>query len=1253
MAVSVSDLTKLYLAYFGRPPDFDGIQFYTSPAHANLTIADVAAGFSASAESQALYGSSSLAGLINNIYLNIFGRAADVSGLQFWSDAINTGKVTPALAAYNILSGALLLNNLDAAVVLNKLAVATAWDQALNLPEEIVGYSGTAAAASARAFLSTVDGSPASLAAHSGAALDAAIAAAINSNAASLSYIASVSSPVVDEGNSGTTQLAFVIHLDHPAVGNVTVNYQTLITGTAIAGTDYIATAGTVTFANGQQDAVVNVTVNGDITVENNDTVVLQITGAQLSNGPVVGTGTITNDDVEPLLTQTIDNIVVQGTGPNTIKGVVDGTTPSNSTFSIGDHIVGNGATVLELDVAATGNGAFAFVDNVAAVNVIAGAAGPISFNAIEWHDVGSINLVAGVDGMTVNVSNLEEGAGLSIGASIAGQVFASYTTGMAFNLFNFGDGGAVYDAVNRDITVHINDNTVSAGAVIAASHDVVLGDVVIDGGANSALALLSISASGDVSINGHVSMSVGSGTSATDLLLIGASGDIDIVGNVVQIGGTSASALVTLSASGDVDIAGVNQTVGSGTSALDGITINAGGSVNAGVLTQVAQTGAVENINIVASGDISVDGIVQQGAASATANLTTSGDIDVGNVTQSATGFASLSISDSGSGTITVLDISQVAGTNAFIDIHGVSGDIDVGFIAQNFGGTSGTISVTSTTSGDISVDGISQIGSGTGANALAHIYGGTSGGDVSVGLNGGNVFQSVSGSGGFMSLSVVAHSSGNINVGDVTQIGGFSGSAFVGLYGSADVTVHDVNMHIGDASATAGDDIASFSLTASGDVSVHDVTVVAGVNENARVYISNSGTGDVTIHDVDVEIGGNTNTTTANTRQAGFFAYNLNTTGDLTINDVTMVVGATNTGTMSVSLDGTFNESLGNLAIHDIAVTLADKATFVMDIEATTTASTSATATNVVDVGDLTVGDIDVVMGTNASFSLSLDHSLFQSGSDIGGDVGDTNVGLISVSGGVGANVTIDVSVSNTVSYTTSGTAALVVKGGVGDVSFGGFDIVVDDGGSISVSVDIDADGAIGNVGLGDLKAQVGVSGTVANFDVSVSGSSVGDVTIGDISLIIGQSGSATDGIDVVVKATAGDLGNVTVGDISLADGESATNQTVSLTFTASGDIGDLSFGNVTMFNGVNGSMDGLRLNVTAGGDIGDFSMGDYTATAATSASFSTMFEVHLTADNIGDVTFGTSWRLSARTQRRIRAIPFRSRRLPTSAT
>ena len=53
MAVTSAQLQQLYLAYFGRPADFNGIAYYTSLT--NISIWDVSNSFSASPESQALY----------------------------------------------------------------------------------------------------------------------------------------------------------------------------------------------------------------------------------------------------------------------------------------------------------------------------------------------------------------------------------------------------------------------------------------------------------------------------------------------------------------------------------------------------------------------------------------------------------------------------------------------------------------------------------------------------------------------------------------------------------------------------------------------------------------------------------------------------------------------------------------------------------------------------------------------------------------------------------------------------------------------------------------------------------------------------------------------------------------------------------------------------------------------------------------------------------------------------------------------
>ena len=69
-------LNQAYLAYFGRPVDVNG-----ATAFASATNEQVQAAFYASAESQALYGTTVDANFINNVYLNVLGRAAEPAGI--------------------------------------------------------------------------------------------------------------------------------------------------------------------------------------------------------------------------------------------------------------------------------------------------------------------------------------------------------------------------------------------------------------------------------------------------------------------------------------------------------------------------------------------------------------------------------------------------------------------------------------------------------------------------------------------------------------------------------------------------------------------------------------------------------------------------------------------------------------------------------------------------------------------------------------------------------------------------------------------------------------------------------------------------------------------------------------------------------------------------------------------------------------------------------------------------------------------
>ncbi|WP_225008345.1 beta strand repeat-containing protein [Novosphingobium percolationis] len=108
----------------------------------------------------------------------------------------------------------------------------------------------------------------------------------------------SVNSVSVAEGNSGTKTLTFTVTLSSASVQTVTVDFAT-VDGTALAGSDYAATSGTLTFAPGELSKTVAVTVNGDLAVEANETFTLHLSNAV--NGTVAtadGTGTITNDDL-------------------------------------------------------------------------------------------------------------------------------------------------------------------------------------------------------------------------------------------------------------------------------------------------------------------------------------------------------------------------------------------------------------------------------------------------------------------------------------------------------------------------------------------------------------------------------------------------------------------------------------------------------------------------------------------------------------------------------------------------------------------------------------------------------------------------------------------------------------------------------------------------------------------------------------------------------------------------------------------
>jgi uncharacterized repeat protein (TIGR01451 family) len=108
----------------------------------------------------------------------------------------------------------------------------------------------------------------------------------------------SINDVSITEGNTGTRNLVFTVTLSKASGQNISVNYATA-NGMAVAGSDYVAKTGTLTFAPGSLlTRTVSIVINGDAAVEGNETLLILLSGAtNASISKARGVGTITNDD--------------------------------------------------------------------------------------------------------------------------------------------------------------------------------------------------------------------------------------------------------------------------------------------------------------------------------------------------------------------------------------------------------------------------------------------------------------------------------------------------------------------------------------------------------------------------------------------------------------------------------------------------------------------------------------------------------------------------------------------------------------------------------------------------------------------------------------------------------------------------------------------------------------------------------------------------------------------------------------------
>jgi Calx-beta domain-containing protein/Big-like domain-containing protein/VCBS repeat protein/FG-GAP repeat protein len=174
--------------------------------------------------------------------------------------------------------------------------------------------------------------------------------------------VVSVTDLSVAEGNAGVVDATFIVALSTPNSRTVSVSFATA-DATAIAGADYTAAAGTLTFAPGVTSQTVTVQVLGDVLDELSETFSLNLTNSiNAVIGRAKGIATIVDDDQPPSVTIS-DVIITEGTSPHSANVTLTLSQPSGQTVRV-KYATADGTAVAGSDYL-TRSGEIAFVPGV------------------------------------------------------------------------------------------------------------------------------------------------------------------------------------------------------------------------------------------------------------------------------------------------------------------------------------------------------------------------------------------------------------------------------------------------------------------------------------------------------------------------------------------------------------------------------------------------------------------------------------------------------------------------------------------------------------------------------------------------------------------------------------------------------------------------------------------------------------------------------------------------------------------------
>jgi hypothetical protein len=239
----------------------------------------------------------------------------------------------------------------------------------------------------------------------------------------------------VTEGNSGTTNATFTVTLSSASAGTVTVDYATA-DGTALAGSDYTASSGTLTFPPGTTTQTIQVPVLGDVLFEPDQAFTVNLaspTLAVVADGSA--TGTIVNDEGTPAISIS-DVSLAEGNGGATSFSFALTMSPASEAPVTVSYATADGTAVAGADYVA-GNGTASFSSGQASTSVVVGVVGDAVDELDEAFTVTLSNAVGAtiLDGTATGTIVNDDDPAISIADSSLKEGVAGDFDDMAFTV--------------------------------------------------------------------------------------------------------------------------------------------------------------------------------------------------------------------------------------------------------------------------------------------------------------------------------------------------------------------------------------------------------------------------------------------------------------------------------------------------------------------------------------------------------------------------------------------------------------------------------------------------------------------------------------------------------------------------------------------------------------------------------------------------------------------------------------------------